>query len=54
MPKRTVIVANINLGPNILTAIVAGSWNVTLATVYTRMLTDCIQSAPSVLNALIC
>jgi hypothetical protein len=41
IPKPIVIIENISLGPSILTAIVAGSWNVTLATVYTKIETDC-------------
>jgi hypothetical protein len=41
IPKHTVIIENIHLGPKILTVIVAGSWNVTLATVYTKIETDC-------------
>jgi hypothetical protein len=41
IPKPTVMRENITLGPSILTRIVAGIWKATLATVYTRMETDC-------------
>ena len=40
IPKPTVMNENINLGPSILTRMVEGSWNDTLATVYTRMEVD--------------
>jgi len=39
-PKDTVMNENITLGPSIRTAMVAGSWKVTLATVYTNIATD--------------
>lgn len=40
MPKPIVINENTKRGPHILTQSVAGNWNVTLATVYTRIDTD--------------
>jgi hypothetical protein len=39
-PKDTVMNENITLGPNIRTAMVAGSWKVTFATVYINIATD--------------
>jgi len=41
-----VINENITLGPSILTRTVAGSWNVTLATVYTKMETEYLFPTP--------
>lgn len=43
MPNPIVINENTNLGPHILTQSVAGNWNVTLATVYTKIDTDYIN-----------
>lgn len=42
-PKLTVMHENITRGPNMRTRIVAGSWNVTDATVYTRIEIDYIH-----------